>query len=274
MSDAQCLKIFLQSPVTEEMIHHLVVQTLQVLPCDESANTKLPSLMSFITKLVRYTNVYTGTLMSTLVYLQRLRSKLPQDAKGLPCTRHRIFLACLILSAKYHNDSSPKNKHWTRYTDGLFSSQDVNLMERQLLTLLNWDLKIDTKELCYSVRRFLEPIRLDIQRSSKLRFRKERRETSLSSISSLASSASNASINSIPSVGSSYPSSLGRSNSSSSIETNSSLDTAELTSNYYQKPVMIPIPNAKMESSLHRTALKEQQELDTLMRQYCRGAAF
>ncbi|ODV96580.1 hypothetical protein PACTADRAFT_48414 [Pachysolen tannophilus NRRL Y-2460] len=195
MSDSQALSIFLKSPVSQEMLHHLVVSTLHVLPCQSDKNQAypsppnspqrektLPSLMTFITKLVRYTNVYTGTLMSTAVYLARLRSKLPKDAQGLPCTRHRIFLACLILSAKYHNDSSPKNKHWAKYTDGIFSEADINLMEKQLLYLMNWDLRIEQKELCHYLKRFLDPIKADLKKAIKLRqtIQQKKRASSIS----------------------------------------------------------------------------------------------
>ena len=58
-----------------------------------------------------------------------------------PCTRHRILLSCLILSSKFHNDSSPKNKHWAKYTDGLFNVKDINLMERQLISLVELGFK-------------------------------------------------------------------------------------------------------------------------------------
>lgn len=186
MSESEAMKIFLRSPVTQDMIHHLVTVTLQILPC-ESAKTitealpsppnsppvlktkPLPSLMTFITKLVRYTNVYTGTLMATIVYMNRLKKKLPKDAKGLPCTRHRIFLACLIISSKNFNDSSPKNKHWAKYTDGLFRREDVNLMERQLLMLLDWDIQIDNAQLVHAWKRFLDPIRSDLKKESRIR---------------------------------------------------------------------------------------------------------
>jgi len=62
------------------------------------------------------------------------------------CTRHRVFLATLIVAAKYLNDSSPKNKHWTKY-GALFSQAEVNLMEKQLLYLLDYDLRMEEDEL-------------------------------------------------------------------------------------------------------------------------------
>lgn len=182
----KALNILVHSPVTQDMIHKLVVATLQVLPCQDSKdsskypspptspgeidhNKSLPSLMTFLTKLVRYTNIYTGTLMATLVYLNRLKNKLPKNAQGLPCTRHRILLSCLILSSKNHNDTSPKNIHWAKYTDGLFSVKDINLMERQLLYLLNWDLRVSNEEMCQNLSKFLEPIEEDLIKSQKMR---------------------------------------------------------------------------------------------------------
>lgn len=174
--DMKALNVFIQMPVSEDMVRKLVSATLQVIQCqDEKSGTKaasgkaLPSLMTFISKLVKYTNVYTGTLMSTLVLLERLKLKLPQNAQGLACTRHRVFLSCLILASKFHNDLSPKNVHWAKYTDGLFSLKDVNLMERQLLFLLNWNVKVSNEDMVFHLNKLLVPIKDDLVRAAKMK---------------------------------------------------------------------------------------------------------
>jgi PHO85 cyclin-1 len=183
---------FCQRPVDRQMVKHLAMQASKVIRCDDPrelfasdmpltppstppagrddpSQPRLPSLETFITSIVNRSSVQVPTLMTSLVYLHRLRTELPPVAKGMRCTVHRIFLASLILAAKNLNDSSPKNKHWARYTyvKGYeafgFSLAEVNLMERQLLYLLNFRLGVSEADLFDHFEPFLAPIRMDRQ---------------------------------------------------------------------------------------------------------------
>lgn len=196
--NARALEQFVYTPVSREMIAYLASAACDVIQCDptmmppppaqqqsqqptpprtpsptkaiQSDETGMPTLEEFITQLVVSSNVQVPTLMSTLVYLNRLKSRLQPMAKGLRCTTHRIFLAALILAAKYLNDSSPKNKHWANYshinTESYsfgFSRTEVNLMEKQLLFLLEWELRITEEDLYRELNPFLAPIRDEIE---------------------------------------------------------------------------------------------------------------
>ncbi|RDA91257.1 hypothetical protein CP533_0634 [Ophiocordyceps camponoti-saundersi (nom. inval.)] len=247
------LEHFVYQPVGRDMIAYLADAAHNVIACDSTLypasssssssdssdrrlpptpprspsaaeDDSLPSLEDFITQLVVSSNVQVPTLMSTLVYLTRLKSKLQPMARGLRCTTHRIFLASLILAAKYLNDSSPKNKHWANYTHVTtnaysfgFNRTEVNLMEKQLLFLLEWELRITEQDLYRELDVFLDPLRNRIverharkmrQRDEKLRRQQQDLYYPIPTCSSSSPSASSSSSSSSsPSASSSSPAS-------------------------------------------------------------------
>jgi PHO85 cyclin-1 len=200
LQNKAALDYFIQLPVSRDMICYLAQKTSEVIRCDsppqilakpanqltppstpppEGLDAALPSLEEYITSIVQRSHVQTPTLMTSLVYLARLRERLPPVAKGMACTLHRIFLAALILAAKNLNDSSPKNKHWARYTvvrgysNFGFSITEVNLMEKQMLFLLDWDLRVLNDDLYCHLEPFLAPVRETLLMQERIRLQQE-----------------------------------------------------------------------------------------------------
>ncbi|EEQ29361.1 cyclin [Microsporum canis CBS 113480] len=184
------LNEFITMPVSCEMISYLARQSSMVIRCedrairgpvtqqgtltppaspnlkaaDESHLPPLPPLEAFIFSLVTRSHVEVPTLMTSLVFLARLKNKLPPVAKGMRCTSHRIFLAALILAAKNLNDSSPKNKHWSR---GQPDGTPASLPAR-------WDTRVNEEDLFLHFEPFLAPIRSQLQAQCDMEMERER----------------------------------------------------------------------------------------------------
>jgi G1/S-specific cyclin PLC1 len=187
---------FLQSSVSPEMIRYLAQKVSNVVernpnhnpvrPLDRISKVitasqylddTIPSLENFISSIVRQADIQVPILLTTLLYLSRLRSKLPPLAKGIRSTPHRIFLACLILSEKFLDDSSLCNKDWASYSqfeEFSLSNQEVNVMERQVLFLLDWDLNFQPSELEHHLEPFLISIRDSTTRTRRVTYRGNR----------------------------------------------------------------------------------------------------
>ncbi|KAH6705899.1 PHO85 cyclin-1 [Verticillium dahliae] len=175
--DIASLHHFLNQPIHASMVSYLAQAASEVVVCNPlreglseayqsrcqghiresralaTLNLRLPPLDSFILHLSATPKITTPILMSTIIYLSRLKQRL-QSCQGSPYTCHRIFLIVLILSVKYHDDTPYTNKTWaylshivTRNYAFRLSCDDINLMERQVLLLLDWNLCISEDDL-------------------------------------------------------------------------------------------------------------------------------
>ena len=203
MSDLEALYIFLNKEITSEMVQYLVATTSSIIqvkitendsiepnplpynsnytnnglqtppqsPTENDLSTinyKIPSLYNFIKKLIQYSHIQCTTLMTTLVYLNKLKNVIPPNSIGMITTHHRIFLGSLLLAAKYTNDSSPMNKHWATYTDGLLSLREINALEMEMIQYIGWDnLRFQNYDLINSLSYFLQPIKRNLRLKSE-----------------------------------------------------------------------------------------------------------
>lgn len=253
MSDLEALYIFLNSSVTNEMINYLVSTTSSIIsvqsessnyptpphsPIDDingksTSNNSIPSLFQFINRLIQHSHVQVTTLMSCLVYLERLRQVIPPNSVGMATTHHRIFLGSMLLAAKYTNDSSPMNKHWATYTDGLLTLREVNALELEMIQYIGWsNLRFSNEDLIYSLAYFLDPIKRKLRAKNEANYTRlysglshqsqqlQEQEEQILTMSNSSSLPSLISASSSTSTVSSYMSNIPRKDSIQSIESN------------------------------------------------------
>ncbi|KAJ7087562.1 hypothetical protein B0H15DRAFT_781073 [Mycena belliarum] len=95
---------------------------------------------TFVARILCLSRVTPPTLLTALVYVKRVRLHL-SISHDLEYALERIFLGALIAASKYVNDSGPQNFHWACWA-GVFSMQDIGLIERDFLTVLKWSLGV------------------------------------------------------------------------------------------------------------------------------------
>ncbi|KAL8330705.1 hypothetical protein RB593_001608 [Gaeumannomyces tritici] len=180
--NAYALKIFLNQPIDDTMISYLATTMFELLPVLSLADMQItapryiPPLKEFISSLAARSNLKVSTLMSSLVYLKRIKSLLPPGVKCSPCAAHRLFLASFNLVFKYLNDYTLENSKWANWSVMRagsdifgFSVREVNLMECELLSLLSWNVRITEENLYQEFEIFLNPIKARIRREINYR---------------------------------------------------------------------------------------------------------
>ncbi|CAO3665004.1 unnamed protein product [Umbelopsis vinacea] len=84
----------------------------------------------------------------SLIYLHRLKLRLPRYARGDYDTPYRLFLAAILTSSKFMSEGGTglTSQMISQITDGLYTAKDVNLMERSFLGLMRYELWVDVDE--------------------------------------------------------------------------------------------------------------------------------
>lgn len=107
---------------------------------------EIPSLLEFIQNLVYATHAIPVSILVSMALLDRLGSKLPPRVSGSSETCHRVLLAALILANKLLYDVPMKNLVWSECSGGLYSVEEINLMEKQFLEFIDFNTNVKEEE--------------------------------------------------------------------------------------------------------------------------------
>lgn len=157
--------------INRTLIDHLVRETTEAADRalgrpvasrgrSDRRSKKRSDFADFIAKVLHAADVKIGTVLVTLVYIQRSKPHLSIETEDWAL--HRVFLGALVLASKYTNDSTLKNVHWATCT-GLFGKRDIARIEREFLDVLDWELSVSESDILnlhdslmalYPLRRF------------------------------------------------------------------------------------------------------------------------
>lgn len=78
-------------------------------------------------------------VFSALALLQRLKSRFP-SARG--SSGHRLFISAFMIASKVMCDDTYSNKSWSVVAQGMFTVREVNQMEREFCSYLEYELNV------------------------------------------------------------------------------------------------------------------------------------
>ncbi|GJE91416.1 hypothetical protein PsYK624_075660 [Phanerochaete sordida] len=123
------------------------------LPPTQSPSQPAPRLDLFIAYALHRTRLHESVTFAALYLLQRLKARFPA-ARG--SSGHRLFISAFMLSSKVICDDTYSNKSWSIVGQGMFALREINQMEREMCSYLEWQLNVEPTTLAEfekSVRR-------------------------------------------------------------------------------------------------------------------------
>lgn len=108
----------MSSRVTSEMVEYIARQTVNIVrfegesPIFAASHYERFPLTEYIHHLVRHAKVGVPTLLSTLIYLERLRTRLPNFAKGQFISLCQIHILICFRNAPFAHEASSLSLHF------------------------------------------------------------------------------------------------------------------------------------------------------------------
>jgi len=107
------------------------------------STTQTPWLEHFIAYALHRTWLHTSVTFAVLYLLQRLKARFPA-VKG--SSGHRLFISAFMLTSKIICDDT-SNKSWCIVGQGMFALQEINQMEQEMCSYLEWQLSVNPSTL-------------------------------------------------------------------------------------------------------------------------------
>ncbi|TBU52935.1 hypothetical protein BD310DRAFT_187570 [Dichomitus squalens] len=103
-----------------------------------------PPLANFIAYALHRTRLHSSVTFAALYLLQRLKARFPA-ARG--SSGHRLFISAFMIASKVICDDTYSNKSWSIVGQGMFALREINQMEREMCSYLEWQLNIEPNAL-------------------------------------------------------------------------------------------------------------------------------
>lgn len=103
-----------------------------------------PPLAHFIAYAIHRTRLPEVVVFTALFLLARLKERFPA-ARG--SSGHRLFISAFMIASKVICDDTYSNKSWCIVGQNLYTLKEVNQMEREMCSYLEWLLHVEGPEL-------------------------------------------------------------------------------------------------------------------------------
>ncbi|KAK9707719.1 hypothetical protein K7432_010025 [Basidiobolus ranarum] len=141
-------------PLPDPLINFTTEFLCGILNCKQRPlrQTQMPELLLFVTRVAERSRISVFTGIIALIYLYRLKARLPARAQGEYGTSHRLFLASILVASKYLYGSEGLSNKAMATASGVFNPTEVSRMEEEFLKLLDYRVWVNDQE----IRLFLE----------------------------------------------------------------------------------------------------------------------